>query len=113
MFPHIVELINHTEIRVELVKGGFLNYWHSPKLGVLTHKNIAKGTTDPRIEFGLPKLLLKVISQVLTQILFKFQLQNLDQASTSKSEPNISLSIKLKLQNLDQPSTELNKSLAF
>ena len=30
MFPHIVEIINHTEIRVELVKGGFLNYWHSP-----------------------------------------------------------------------------------
>ena len=28
--------------------------------------------------------------------------QNLDQASTSKSQPNISLSIKLKLQNLDQ-----------
>ena len=55
--------------------------------------NIAKGTTDPRVEF---------ISQVQTQILIKFHLQNLDQASTSKSQPNISLSIKLKLQNLDQ-----------
>ena len=47
-------------------------------------KNIAKGTTDPRVEF---------ISQVQTQILIKFHLQNLDQASTSKSQPNISLSI--------------------
>ena len=28
--------------------------------------------------------------------------QILDQASTSKSKPNINLSIKLKLQNLDQ-----------
>ena len=56
-------------------------------------RNIAKGTTDPRVEF---------LSQVQKQILIKFHLQNLDQASTSKSQPNISLSIKLKLQNLDQ-----------
>ena len=55
--------------------------------------NIAKGTTDPRVEF---------ILQVLTQILIKFHLQNLDQASTSKFQPNISLSTKLKLQNLNQ-----------
>ena len=55
--------------------------------------NVAKGTTDPRVEF---------ISQVQTQILIKFHLQNLDQASTSKSQPKISLSIKFKLQNLDQ-----------
>ena len=52
-------------------------------------KNIAKGTTDPRVEF---------ISQVQTKILIKFHLQNLDQGSTSKSQPNVSLSIKLKLQ---------------
>ena len=32
-------------------------------------KNIAKGTTDPRVEF---------ILQVLTQILIKFHLQNLE-----------------------------------
>ena len=65
--------------------------------------NIAKGTTNPRVEF---------ISQVQTQILIKFHLQNLDQASNSKSQPNI-ISIKLKLknfkqtqlQNLDQDST--------
>ena len=54
-------------------------------------RNIAKGTTDPRVEF---------ISQVQTKILIMLHLQNLDQASTSKSQPNISLSIKL--QNLDQ-----------
>ena len=32
-------------------------------------RNIAKGTTDPRVEF---------ISQVLTEILIKFQIQNLN-----------------------------------
>ena len=56
-------------------------------------KNMAKGTTDPRVEF---------ISQVQIQILIKFHLKNLDQASTTKSQPNVSLSINLKLQNLDQ-----------
>ena len=45
--------------------------------------NIAKGTTDPRVEF---------ISQVLTQI-FKFQFQILNYKTlTSKSQPNISIS---------------------
>ena len=55
--------------------------------------NIAKDTTDTRAEF---------ISQVQTQILIKIHLQNLDQAPTSKSQPDIGLSIKLKLQNFDQ-----------
>ena len=59
--------------------------------------NIAKGTTDPRVEF---------ISQILhthhTQILVKFQFQNLDLALTSKSQPNISIWTKHKLKNLDQ-----------
>ena len=55
--------------------------------------NIAKGTTDPRVEF---------ISQVQTQILIKFHLQNLGQASTSKIQPNISITTKLKIQNLVQ-----------
>ena len=36
---------------------------------------------------------VECISQVQTQILIKFQ--NFDQASTSKSQPNTSLSIKL------------------
>ena len=51
----------------------------------IIYLNIAKGTTDPRVEF---------ISQVQTQIMIKFHFQNLEQASTSKSQPNISLSIK-------------------
>ena len=55
--------------------------------------NIAKGTTDPRVEF---------ISQVQTHILIKFNLQNLNQASTSKSQPKNSLSMRIRLQNLDQ-----------
>ena len=63
------------------------------KWGQILYENIAKGTTDRRVEF---------LSQVQKQISIKFHLQNLDQASASKSQPNISLSIKLKLQNLDQ-----------
>ena len=55
--------------------------------------NIAKGTTDPRVEF---------ISQVLTQILIKFHLQNLEQASTSKSQPNMNISTKVKPKNIEQ-----------
>ena len=50
-------------------------------LQVLDKHNIAKGTTYPRVEFCLPK------SQVLTQILIKFQ--------NSKSQPNISILTKL------------------
>ena len=42
-------------------------------------KNIAKGTTDPRVEFILPKTLLEVISNTNeTQIMITFHLQNLD-----------------------------------
>jgi len=62
-------------------------------LALLDIENIAKGTTDPRVEF---------ISQVLTQILMKFHLLNLVQPSTKKSQTNISISTKLKLQNIDQ-----------
>ena len=58
--------------------------------------NIAKGTTDPRVKFCLPKF-----KQVQTQILIKFHLQDLDQALTSKSQPNI-ISTKLTIQNIDQ-----------
>ena len=54
--------------------------------------NIAKGTTDPRVEF---------ILQLLTQILIKHH-QNLEQVSTSKSQPNMNISTKVKLQNIDQ-----------
>ena len=74
------------DIRAKLVKGKEQNLAFPTK-----RQNIAKGTIDPRVEF---------ISQVQTKILINLHLQNLDQASTSKSQPNISLSIKL--QNLDQ-----------
>ena len=42
--------------------------------------------------------------QLLTQIMIKFQFQNLDKALTSKSQPNISISTKLKLKVLNKPS---------
>ena len=60
-------------------------------------KKIANGTTDPRVGFSLPKL-----KHVQRQILIKYHIQNLDQASTSKSQPNISTSTKLNIQNVDQ-----------
>ena len=58
-------------------------------------QNIAKGTTDPRVEF---------ILQVLTQILIIFHLQNLEQVSTSQSQANMNISTKVKLQKLINPS---------
>ena len=55
--------------------------------------NIAKGTTDPRVEF---------LSQVQTKIVIKLHLQNLDQASTSKSLQNIDRKNLAKLQILPE-----------
>ena len=70
--------------------------------------NIAKGTTDPRVEFCLPKYLLQVVSQILTQILIK-HLQNLDQAPTSKKyQSNISISTNLNLKILTKPSFRIS-----
>ena len=63
-----------------------------------TALNIAKGTTDPRVEFYL--------------ILIK-HFQNLDLASTSKSQPNITISTKLKLKNLDQTKPESRPRMNF
>ena len=57
------------------------------------YKNISKGTTDPRVEF---------ILQVLTQILIKLHLQNLEQVSFSKSQPSMNILIRVKLPNIDQ-----------
>ena len=45
--------------------------------------NIAKGSTDLRVEFLL---------QVVTQILIELHLQNLEQVSFSKSQPNMNIS---------------------
>ena len=56
--------------------------------------NIAKGTTDPRVEFNLPKF-----KQAQTQILIKFRLQNLDmhqlQNLNLTSAPRLNLQIKI------------------
>ena len=67
-----------------------------------------KGETMPKAQQarGL-SVLANVTSLGLVTIsctnLIKFHLQNLDQATTSNSQPNVSISTKLKLQNLDQP----------
>ena len=49
-------------ILFSFAKNGFYLY---PNIQGVS-KNIAKGTTDPRVEFILPKLLLEVISEVQT-----------------------------------------------
>ena len=61
------------------------------------NRKIAKGTTDEKVNFRLPKF-----KQGQIQILSKFHPQNLDQASTSKSQWNISITIKLEIQNIYQ-----------
>ena len=77
----LVEQLDLTEVRK---RKGAESSLFGPRFYAL---NIAKGTIGP--EF---------ISQILT----KFHLQNLDQASTSKFQPNISISTKLKIQSIDQ-----------
>ena len=52
-----------------------------------------KGTTDPRVEFSFTK----ETDLVQTKFMIKFHVQNHDQSSTSKSQPNISISTKLQL----------------
>ena len=54
------------------------------------HSFRANGTTDPRVECSYQSFFLR-LCQVVTQILIKFHLQNPDQASTSKSQQNISI----------------------
>ena len=49
---------------------------------------------DPRLEF-------------ISQILIKFQFQNLNLALTSKYQPNISISTKRKLKILTKPSLRI------
>ena len=46
-------------------------------------ENIAKDTTDPRVEFCLPKFLQKSWSNLIFRISTKHQLQNLNQKSVS------------------------------
>ena len=56
-------------------------------------KKHCQGTMDPRVEFLL---------QVVTQILIELHLQNLEQVSFSKSQPNMDISIKVELPNIDR-----------
>ena len=88
-----------------VVGGKFLSIFVNNQYECYTKKH-------PRVEFYLPKQLLWVISQVQTQILIK-HLQNLDLASTSKSQPNITISTKLKLKNLDQTKPESRPRMNF
>jgi len=59
-----------------------LNSFNAEHLSSKEIINIAKGTTDPRVE---------PILKVQTKIMIEFHLQKLDQTSTSKSQPNINL----------------------
>ena len=61
-------------------------------------RNIAKGTTDLRVEF-----LLEVHSSQYTNLI-ELQFQNINKALTSKSQPNISISTKSKVKILTKPS---------
>ena len=65
-----------------------------------SNENIAKGTTDPRVEVSLPKFEHKSRPNFIFRISTKHQLQ---------LQPNISISTKssIKLQNLDQISTKI------
>ena len=58
-------------------------------------KNIAKGTTDPRVE---------IISQVITQIFIKIQLHNQNKTSTAKycQKFGFKISPELQIRNLNQ-----------
>ena len=78
-----------------------MDFWKIPLKTVKSSpnvivQNIAKGTTDPRVEFSLPN--------------FK-QVKNLDQASISKSQPNIGISTEHKLQNFDQIKLWISTSI--
>ena len=70
---------------------------------VVMKRNIAKGTTDPRVEF---------ISQFLTQILIIFHLHNLHQVSTSKPNMNNWTSLlKLNFKILTTPSFRISTKI--
>ena len=84
-----------------------------PEKRVVNYKwNIAKGTTDPRVEFIFPKQPIgsyhkfkpKYWSNFIFKISAKIQLHNLCKTSAAKYWPNSSLKIlpELQLQNLHQ-----------
>ena len=84
----LVEVVSGSDVDAEKrVDDSLVQIWKL-KFG---HKNITKGTTDPRVE---------IISPVQTQILINFHLQNSDHALTSKCEPKFKFMTKLQLPNL-------------
>ena len=68
--------------------------------------NIAKGTTDLRVEFYFPKF-----EQVQTRILIKFHLQNLNQASISKSQQTSASWLNFKFEILTKPSFRISAKI--
>ena len=80
--------------------------------------NVAKGTTDLRVEFLHQSICFWVISNFSFKISTKLQLQNLDQTrlqnldlnSISKSRQNFSFKIltKIQLQSLDKTSLSIS-----
>ena len=79
------------------------------KLQIPTNsENIAKATTDPRLECSYQSNFFRSYYKVL----IKFHLLNLDQASTSKSQTNISIKILTKVQLCTELTLQnLNQSL--
>ena len=72
-------------------------YGGNQKLKVF-EQNIAKGTTDPRVEFCLPKKQVltpsfssKILTKLQFQISLELQFQTLDQTLCLKSEQNLAL----------------------
>ena len=84
-------------------------FWHL-FISALLVNNIAKGTTDPRIEFCL---LILVISQGQTQNLIKFHLQNIDHAPTSKSrhQQTSVFRLNLKFKILTKPGFKISTKI--
>jgi len=70
-----------------------LKYIHSSDISILD-KTIAKGTTDQGVEF---------ISQVLTQTLIKFHLQDIDQAPIKISTKHQQLQNTFNFKILTKP----------
>ena len=73
--------------------------------GRVAFLNIAKGTTDPRVEF---------ISQDITQILIKFQFQNLDKALLQNLNQTSTFRLNFNIKILTKPCAQsLKNSLAL
>ena len=98
----------------------FLPLFTSPRSGIQKNlsflKNIAKGTTDPRVQF-----ILKVLTQSWSNFIFRisnrYQLQNLNQTWTSllnfriSTKPSFRISSKIQLHNFLTSTKHQQKKL--